>query len=139
MHIEKNLFPYIKAEWGYKIILSSKNGINVNRGVMISINKNFASDTGRVLTDLNGNYVILELKVQDKKILVVSLYGPNDDRPSFYRNLKQHIVGFEIDNVILCGDWNLVLNPESDMERYKHVNNHRAKDGFEIYRSGKLC
>ena len=127
VHIEKNLFPYIKAEWGYKVILSS-HGINVNRGLMILINNNFACDIGRVLTDLNGNYVSLELKFQDKKILVVSLYGPNDDRPSFYRNLKQHIVGFEIDNVILCGDWNLVLNPESDTERYKHVNNPRARD-----------
>ena len=54
-----------------------------------------------MLTDPNGIYVILELSIQDKKILLVSLYGLNDDRPSFYRNLKQHIAGFEIDNVII--------------------------------------
>ena len=126
--LTKTCFHTRKLKWGYKVILSSKDGINVNRGVMILINNNFACDIGRVLTDPNGNYVILELNIQDKKILLVSLYGPNDDRPNFYRNLKQHILGFENDNVIICGDWNLVLNPESDTENYKHVNNPRARD-----------
>ena len=58
VHIDKNLFTFIKSEWRYNVILSSKEGTNVNRGVMILINNNFACDLGRVLTDPNGNYVI---------------------------------------------------------------------------------
>lgn len=95
VHIDKSLFQYIKAEWGYKIILSSKESRNVNRSN--NFNKyQFLCDIGRVLTDPNGNYVILELNVQDKQILLVSLYGPNEDRSSFYRKLKQHITDFHI-------------------------------------------
>ena len=45
----------------------------------------------------------------DKEFLIVSLYGPNCDNPEFYGELDERIseVGFE--NLIIGGDWNLVL------------------------------
>ena len=45
----------------------------------------------------------------DKEFLIVSLYGPNRDNPEFYVELEERIseVGFE--NLIIGGDWNLVL------------------------------
>ena len=66
--------------------------------------------------------------MQDKKITLVSLYGPNGDKPSFYRNLKQQVATFESENIIICRDWNLALDPENDTENYKRVNNPRARD-----------
>ena len=62
VHIERNLYSYVKAEWGYNIILRAKQGTNVNRGVMILINNNFSCDIGRVITDPDGNFIIAELK-----------------------------------------------------------------------------
>ena len=46
----------------------------------------------------------------------------------FYNNLKQTIDEFENDNVIICGDWNLVLDHSVYTENYKSVlNNPNAR------------
>ena len=104
----------MKAEWGYNIILSAKQGSNVNREVKILINNTFSCDIGRVITDPDGNFIIAGLKMYDIKVIIASVYGPNDDRPQFYRKLQQHITDFESDRVIICGERNLVLDPEID-------------------------
>ena len=69
VHIDNNMFSHVKAEWGYNLVLSAKPGINASRGVMILINNNFPCDIGQILTDKEGNFVLLELKVQGKKSL----------------------------------------------------------------------
>ena len=57
-------------------------------------------------------------------IFLVNLYGPNRDDPEFYAELEERIndVGFE--NIIIGGDWNLVL----DYYNYKHHNNIKAQE-----------
>ena len=37
VHIDNKMHSYVKAEWGYNIVLSSKEGTNASRGVMILI------------------------------------------------------------------------------------------------------
>ena len=69
----------------------------------------------------------MELTILTKKNTLVSIYGPNEDKPNFYKNLKQKIQHFENENVTICGDWNLVLNPDVDTENYLHINNPRAR------------
>ena len=34
---------------------------------------------------------------------------------------------FENENVIMCGDWNLVLDPDKDCSNYFHINNPKAR------------
>ena len=61
--------------------------------------------------------MIVELKIMEEIIALASFYGPNDDKPKFYRNLRQKIAEFGNNKVIICRDWNLVLNPEEDTEK----------------------
>ena len=74
VHIDRNMYSYVKAKWGYNIILSAKEGINASRGVRILINNNFFCDIGRFSTDPDGNFVIVELKLIDETITVASTY-----------------------------------------------------------------
>ena len=64
----------------------------------------------------------------DRDFLIVSLYGPNRDDPEFYAELEERIndVGFE--NVIIGGDWNLVLDYTLDYYNHKHHNNIKAQE-----------
>ena len=52
---------------------------------MILIDNNFACDTGQILTDPDGNFIIIELTILTKRITLVSIYGPNENKPNFYK------------------------------------------------------
>ena len=125
VHINSKLEPFIKAEWGNDISFSSYT--TTSRGVMILINNNFDHKVNRIKTDKTGNYIILDMDIQGKEITLVNIYGPNEDNPHFYENLIQKISEFENENVIKCGDWNLVLDIEKDYDNYLHVNNPKAR------------
>lgn len=64
----------------------------------------------------------------EKELLLVNIYGPNQDSPSFYQSLTETIKKFNNNNVIIVGDWNLVLDQELDCYNYKHINNPKAKE-----------
>ena len=125
MHIENKMENYVKNEWGFSVYLS---GLTSNqRGVMVLINNNFDQEVTNVIRDTNGNFIILEIIVQKQKITLANIYGPNEDKPQFYNNLKQKIDELGNDNVIICGDWNLVIDPNVDTENYKSINNPNAR------------
>ena len=94
---------------------------------MIFIDNNFEFKVEGVKTDKNGTYILLDITIQGKRITQVNIYGPNEDNPNFYTNIIQNISEFENDQVIICGDWNFVLDPDLDYNNYLHVNNPRAR------------
>ena len=94
---------------------------------MVLMNNNFEQKVKRIKTDKNGNYIILDMVVQDKEFTLVNLYGPNNDNPQFYENLIKKISEFENDNVIICGDWNFVINQEADSFNYLHIYNLKVR------------
>ena len=100
----------------------------MSRGTMILLNNNFEQKVKKVKTDKNGNYILLDIDIQGKEITLANIYGPNEDNPNFYETLKRNIAEFENENVIICGDWNLVLDFEKDCYNYLHINNPRARN-----------
>ena len=138
---------FVKNEWGYSIYMSGLS--RTKRGVTTLINNNFDQEVTNVIRDPNGNFLILEMYIQKQKINLVNIYGPNEDKPQFYKNLKQKINELESSdgdtyNVVICGDWNLVIDPNIDTENYKSINNPNARsevlqfiEGTSRQRSGK--
>lgn len=98
VHLENKVEKYIKGEWGYNLYL---NDISSNRrGVMILINNNLEQEVGRSIRDQDGNYIIIEITIQGKAIILVNIYGPNEDKPQFYREIKQKLLEVEDNNHI---------------------------------------
>ena len=64
--------------------------------------------------------VCISLALHLRIILVVSA-------DSFYENLNRNIVYFENENIIVCGDWHLILDTEKDCDNYLLVNNPKAR------------
>ena len=81
---------------------------------MVLLNTNFEHKVERVSSDVNGNYIILDINIEGEKFTLVNLYGPNDDKPKFYKEIRQKCNAFQNDKIIICGDWNLVINPDLD-------------------------
>ena len=101
------------------------NGLSLGHKVLQ--NNNSVQYVKRIKSDNNGNFMMLDMVIDDKEITLVNIYGPNYDNPQFYKNLKQKIEEFQNDQVIICGDWNLIINAETDSYIYVHINNPRAK------------
>ena len=115
----------IRTLWGYDCFFSTYS--SNSRGVAILFKNNFEFSVSKVKGDSDGNYIILEFTTEGKKLLLCCIYGPNNDDPSFYTNIQEYILDSQCENVIMCGDFNLVLNPELDCYNYKHVNNPSAR------------
>ena len=65
-------------------------------------------------TDTSGRFIICDVKIEEKCITLATLYAPNDDEPTFYQNFFDHLLDFQREDVIIGGDFNLVLDLNKD-------------------------
>ena len=97
------------------------------RGVAIFFTKKVDYKIQSQNQDTNGNFLILDMTIFNKRLSLVNIYSPNKDDPSFYENLFKSITEIGNDSYIICGDFNLTLNPNIDCFNYKHINNPKAR------------
>nr|XP_034320385.1 uncharacterized protein LOC105331900 isoform X1 [Crassostrea gigas] len=116
----------IKSQWGYKAFFSSFK--SNSRGVAILFNNNCELEVQKTFKDDSGNFLILDVSVDDLHVLLVNVYGPNLDTPTFYTNLLQHIENlFTNQRIVLGGDFNLIFDKELDSMNYKSLNNPKSR------------
>ncbi len=75
--------------------------------------------------------MITSLSAMDKELLLVNIYGPNKDNPAFYQSHSETVKRYKNHNVVVVGDWNLVLDSQLDCYNHKHINNPTAKEAVE--------
>ena len=80
--------------------------------------------------DREGYLIQLEIEAFDMKINLVNIYAPNHDNPAFFRKVQNITMQSMCDLNIICGDFNLVLDPQKDSYNYKHVNNPNSRKEF---------
>ena len=125
-HFTTALEPYVRAEWGGEVYFNSFT--SNSRGVCILFSNFIEYKVCKAKVDQNGNMLILDLEVEGKQLTLVNIYGPNEDSPDFFFKVQEIIEEFDNQNVIICGDFNLVQNQELDTFNYINVNNPNAKD-----------
>lgn len=137
-HFTQEHEDFLRNEWGYNAYFSSFK--SNSRGVAILLNNNFESKVHREKKDRNGNFLALDINIDGLRTTLISLYGPNQDTPDFYDVIQETIHDFNNDHIIICGDFNLVLNPSVDYDsNYKHVNNPAARNKvLEIIENNNL-
>lgn len=107
-HSTKEVEKRWKTEWGGRIFYA--HGTRASRGTCILLKKHLKTKIHFVERDPEGRYLIMDLSIRDTRYTIVNVYGPNEDRPQFYRNLFTKIQLFDNDNKILMGDFNLALD-----------------------------
>ncbi|KAK6173986.1 hypothetical protein SNE40_017347 [Patella caerulea] len=126
VHFNDKKEPIIEAEWRFKTLICGYT--TAARGVTILFNNNFEYKLNKICKDtISGNFIIIDIEVSQKRFILANIYGPNEDNPKFYQNIQSKLQNFQCENMIICGDWNLTLNPEKDTFNYKHVNNPKAR------------
>ena len=58
--------------------------------------------------------MFISLTTMDKDLLLVNVYGPNRDSAEFYDKMEDHVSEMGLSDIIMGGDWNLVLDPTMD-------------------------
>ena len=111
-----------KSEFGGDIIFA--HGKSNALGVMIMFKSNLHITMHKVTTDPNGRFVIIDMTLEEKRLTLCNVYGPNNDDSAFFENLYEQIENITNDNRIIVGDFNHILNPLLDKKggRLDHAN-----------------
>ena len=81
-HCKKENENQWKQEWGYKGYFSSYT--DKSKEIAILINNTSKYNVHNEIIDKEGNYLILDITIQEYRITLVALYGPNNDSPDFF-------------------------------------------------------
>ena len=125
-HFIPDLEPYIESQWGYKCIFNSY--CSNSRGVAIFFNNDFEVKLYKEKKDANGNLLALDLSIDENRLTLLNIYGPNNDSPIFFEIIRDVLLEFDNPYFMICGDFNITLNPDLDSYNYYHVNNPNARE-----------
>ena len=89
-------------------------------------NSNFEFKFHSFFNDQNGYMLILDIEIDEHRITFATIYGPNNDDPGFYESLKRKIVEIGNNDIIINGDFNLLLTPAIDGINY-NIDNPNAR------------
>ena len=89
----------------YKVMANSTDN---KRGTVILIAEDLNCDTVATYREQNDNVLMVLVNYQGKKLMLGSIYGPNNTSREFYSFLRQVLRTVEYDYTILGGDWNTV-------------------------------
>ena len=64
----------------------------------------------RQLCDKEGRYIIVDLEVGELTLTLCNICAPNTDDPDFFTNVSEQMLSFKCDEIIIDGDFNLVLD-----------------------------
>ena len=117
---------FIRTMWGFECFFDSFS--SNSRGVAVLLNNTFEYKLHKIKRGNDGNKLILDITIQDKRLTLINLYGPNKDKPNFYREVKNDIDNFGNETVVIGADFNLILDFEKDCKHYLHVNNPRSRE-----------
>ena len=88
------------------------HGCKDSQGVVTYVNKSIKAEL--CYSDCEGRYVIIQVTKDEETFLVINVYGPNNDNPEFFKDLCINIGKLDSMNLVLIGDYNLVMDPSID-------------------------
>ena len=99
-------------------------------------NNSFAFNINKLFSDPNGRYIIIcDIEIDQKCITLATLYAPNNDDPGFFEALLAHLLDFECDDIILGGDFNLVLDVDAVKKGGNPTTHRKCLDLVDAYRA----
>ena len=102
-----------KCEWGGDIFYS--HGTNHCNGVAIIVKKSLKYEQTATYIDQTGRILLIEIKFNDKVFVIGNVYAPTNE-PTFFDALFSTVVNFTKHDLVLSGDWNLVLDNKLDKD-----------------------
>ena len=83
-------------------------------GVCILFNNTFNLQIQQLFVDPSGRFIICDIQANSKSLTLANIYAPNEDSPAFFLDFFDHLSDFHYDDIVIGGDYNLVLDLEKD-------------------------
>ena len=68
----------------------------------------------RTFADTPGRYIICDIETDEKLFTLANIYAPNEDDPTFYKQVFGRLHDFASEEISLGGDFNLVIDVKED-------------------------
>lgn len=83
-----------------------------SKGTLILVNPKITCKVEKQICDKNGRYIILDLVLADKRIVLVNIYAPNDvnQQVSFFKELQEQPQEISEKTIIIGNDFNCPLS-----------------------------
>uniref|UniRef100_A0A3Q4HJU4 exodeoxyribonuclease III n=1 Tax=Neolamprologus brichardi TaxID=32507 RepID=A0A3Q4HJU4_NEOBR len=111
-HLTDSEHLKLKRDWVGQIYYSSFN--SKSRGVAKLIHKNLPFTLNTIVRDTDGRFILITGLLYGEQILLASVYAPNTFDRLFYSNLLAKTSSVCPNHVIIGGDFNCGLSPETD-------------------------
>lgn len=118
-HLKNDAHCRITAKWIGQVYHSRFSA--KARGTAIIICKNVPFIHKSTLADKEGRYIMVVGEIQSIPITLLNVYGPNRDDPEFFRKMFSLILDISTTNLILGGDFNLVLDTYLDRSSAQRI------------------
>ena len=126
-HLTDRKEPLLSSVWRGKSYHSF--GTFNSRGTSILINPQLQHDIIYEEKCKKGDFILSVIKIHGNTYTLLNIYGPNEDRPSFFLHLKEQLSKLSCENLIIAGDFNFVMDFKLD-SNYRRQNNPGARDAF---------
>ena len=109
-----------------KIIFA--HGDNHIRGVAVLLKNSFKPKIEKVICDSNDSYLLLQVAINYKILVLGNIYSPTKDEPAFFDSLFLAISDFAKSDIILEGNWNVILDDQLDKDQGSIHSNKKVKE-----------
>ncbi len=117
---------------GYKLFHNSTKNV---RGVGILVNRKLSFSVLNTYKDEDCNILILDMEFGKERLVVGSLYGPNQNEENFFQNLNSYLSRIQIPCLILGGDLNATWDNRNVND---NLDVHAMNNIPSVFRSNKL-
>ena len=88
-----------RSERGYKALFSCFSGSSA--GVCILFNNTFKFDILKTFSVPSGRYIVCDIKTDEKLFTPAYIYAPNEDDPSFFKQVFDRLHDFACEEIII--------------------------------------
>uniref|UniRef100_A0A3B1IKI8 exodeoxyribonuclease III n=1 Tax=Astyanax mexicanus TaxID=7994 RepID=A0A3B1IKI8_ASTMX len=97
----------------YKILANS-SALNKSKGVLILIKRSVKLSVDLIGGDDTGRFVYTAVKINNIKLLLISIYAPNEFDQHFLDNIFKTLLQFNDYRMVLGADFNASVHPPLD-------------------------
>jgi exonuclease III len=115
------------------------NSTSNKRGVGILIARSLTYTIIQSFTDNKNNVLALRLRLGDSDIILISIYGPNNNYKDFFHFIRSVLINNRNTLVICAGDWNTIYSTDPSEVNIDTINMNSPPSPIRSAWLSELC